>query len=65
MYIPREKNLKLHSVTFVALFFAQVQAGTFCDGQDLHFSIVDDFNLAIFGFDKVTNSMVKVITWLE
>ena len=54
--------MKLHSVTFVALFFAQVQAGTFCDGQDLHFSIVDDFNLAIFGFDKVTNSMVKVIT---
>ena len=65
MYIPRVNNLKLLSVTFVTLFFAQVQAGTFCDGEDLHFSVVNDFNLAIFGFDKVTNPLVEVITWLE
>ena len=64
MYIPHDNNLKLQSVTFVTLFFAQVQAGTFCYGEDLHFSIVNDFNLAIFGFDKVTNPLVKVITWL-
>ena len=65
MYITRDNNLKSQSVTFVTFFFAQVQAGTFCDGEDLHFSIANDFNLAIFGFDEVTNPLVKVITWLE
>lgn len=64
MYIPRVNSLK-SQLTFVTLFFAQVQAWTFCYGEDLHFSIVNDFNLAIFGFDKVTNSLVNLITWLE
>ena len=52
-------HFRIVSNTFFS--FSQVQAGAFCDGEDLHLLAVDDYCVAVPCFNKVSPAVTSSI----
>lgn len=52
-------HFRVVSNTFFS--FSQVQAGAFCDGEDLHLLAVDDYCVAVPCFNKVSPAVTSSI----